>query len=383
MERADFAWITPTVEVLHCVVWLSEPLLSVGSDSPSARATNLRRSSVTKLVLKLMRHVNILRRAVCIRLLTGFMFHCKLCLPSLGNSLERCSWTMVIYGGRCEAWHIYLYSWLSQFGCRDRKQMWRRRYNMVQDLTLSDHSGGSNSESERIKQKMLFIAQRCQHFKTNLNPDTVPRVSRQMYHRIRHSECIYRVTMEKLSYHSICTSEEWKTLTQLNLPAPIYKEIEMWVPSQCQWQSPDLGELPPLSLCVLHTLVSASPPISASPPSPPGSTLTLIPSRRSGLLSLSSWFITPVERPGKVSPGHYKILPHQSSRWFTVPPPLPPCAALNWKSCVASPCLYGRTTAVCPTTTGSTQWRWHTACMPSCRKPLGCSQSSRLAHCCE
>uniref|UniRef100_A0A669CJH6 Phosphodiesterase n=1 Tax=Oreochromis niloticus TaxID=8128 RepID=A0A669CJH6_ORENI len=49
-----------------------------------------------------------------------------------------------------------------------------------------------------------------------------------MYHRIRHSECIYRVTMEKLSYHSICTSEEWKTLTQLNLPAPIYKEIEMF-----------------------------------------------------------------------------------------------------------------------------------------------------------
>ncbi|XP_027861887.1 cAMP and cAMP-inhibited cGMP 3',5'-cyclic phosphodiesterase 10A isoform X2 [Xiphophorus couchianus] len=47
-----------------------------------------------------------------------------------------------------------------------------------------------------------------------------------MYHRIRHSECIYRVTMEKLSYHSICTSEEWKTLTQLNLPEPIYKEIE-------------------------------------------------------------------------------------------------------------------------------------------------------------
>ncbi|KAG7253763.1 hypothetical protein CRUP_024880, partial [Coryphaenoides rupestris] len=49
-----------------------------------------------------------------------------------------------------------------------------------------------------------------------------------MYHRIRHSECIYRVTMEKLSYHSICTSEEWKTLTQLNLPTPIYKEIELF-----------------------------------------------------------------------------------------------------------------------------------------------------------
>ncbi|XP_035255935.1 cAMP and cAMP-inhibited cGMP 3',5'-cyclic phosphodiesterase 10A isoform X1 [Anguilla anguilla] len=49
-----------------------------------------------------------------------------------------------------------------------------------------------------------------------------------MYHRIRHSECIYRVTMEKLSYHSICTSEEWKTLTHLSLPAPMYKEIEMF-----------------------------------------------------------------------------------------------------------------------------------------------------------
>ncbi|XP_046726625.1 cAMP and cAMP-inhibited cGMP 3',5'-cyclic phosphodiesterase 10A isoform X2 [Silurus meridionalis] len=49
-----------------------------------------------------------------------------------------------------------------------------------------------------------------------------------MYHRIRHSECIYRVTMEKLSYHSICTSEEWKTLAQLSLPTPIYKEIELF-----------------------------------------------------------------------------------------------------------------------------------------------------------
>ncbi|KAJ8418047.1 hypothetical protein AAFF_G00137560 [Aldrovandia affinis] len=48
-----------------------------------------------------------------------------------------------------------------------------------------------------------------------------------MYHRIRHSECIYRVTMEKLSYHSICTSEEWKTLTQVSLPTPMYKEIEI------------------------------------------------------------------------------------------------------------------------------------------------------------
>lgn len=74
---------------LRCVVCLSEPLLSVGPDSPpSPRATNLRRSSVTKLVLKLMRHVNILRQAVCIRPLTGFMFSCNLCLASLGNSLR-------------------------------------------------------------------------------------------------------------------------------------------------------------------------------------------------------------------------------------------------------------------------------------------------------
>ncbi|RXM98096.1 cAMP and cAMP-inhibited cGMP 3',5'-cyclic phosphodiesterase 10A [Acipenser ruthenus] len=49
-----------------------------------------------------------------------------------------------------------------------------------------------------------------------------------MYHRIRHSECIYRVTMEKLSYHSICTSEEWKNLTTLTLPVPMYKEIELF-----------------------------------------------------------------------------------------------------------------------------------------------------------
>ena len=49
----------------------------------------------------------------------------------------------------------------------------------------------------------------------------------QMYHRIRHSECIYRVTMEKLSYHSICTSEEWQGLMQFNLPPRICREIEL------------------------------------------------------------------------------------------------------------------------------------------------------------
>ncbi|XP_034526690.1 cAMP and cAMP-inhibited cGMP 3',5'-cyclic phosphodiesterase 10A [Ailuropoda melanoleuca] len=49
-----------------------------------------------------------------------------------------------------------------------------------------------------------------------------------MYHRIRHSECIYRVTMEKLSYHSICTAEEWQGLMQFNLPVRLCKEIELF-----------------------------------------------------------------------------------------------------------------------------------------------------------
>lgn len=77
---------------------------------------------------------------------------------------------------------------------------------------------------------LLSSVQRvCWHFKERFPLCGLAAVSLQMYHRIRHSECIYRVTMEKLSYHSICTSEEWKTLTQLNLPEPIYKEIETWV----------------------------------------------------------------------------------------------------------------------------------------------------------
>ncbi|XP_060040503.1 cAMP and cAMP-inhibited cGMP 3',5'-cyclic phosphodiesterase 10A isoform X3 [Erinaceus europaeus] len=49
-----------------------------------------------------------------------------------------------------------------------------------------------------------------------------------MYHRIRHSECIYRVTMEKLSYHSICTAEEWRGLMQFSLPMRLCKEIELF-----------------------------------------------------------------------------------------------------------------------------------------------------------
>ncbi|XP_073527528.1 cAMP and cAMP-inhibited cGMP 3',5'-cyclic phosphodiesterase 10A isoform X2 [Phyllobates terribilis] len=49
-----------------------------------------------------------------------------------------------------------------------------------------------------------------------------------MYHRIRHSECIYRVTLEKLSYHSICTSEEWQYLKNCIIPAPMCKEIELY-----------------------------------------------------------------------------------------------------------------------------------------------------------
>ncbi|XP_039737317.1 cAMP and cAMP-inhibited cGMP 3',5'-cyclic phosphodiesterase 10A isoform X2 [Pteropus medius] len=49
-----------------------------------------------------------------------------------------------------------------------------------------------------------------------------------MYHRIRHSECIYRVTMEKLSYHSICTAEEWQGLMRFSLPGRLCKEIELF-----------------------------------------------------------------------------------------------------------------------------------------------------------
>ncbi|KAM8788015.1 cAMP and cAMP-inhibited cGMP 3',5'-cyclic phosphodiesterase 10A isoform 2-T2 [Rhynchonycteris naso] len=49
-----------------------------------------------------------------------------------------------------------------------------------------------------------------------------------MYHRIRHSECIYRVTMEKLSYHSICTAEEWQGLMRFSLPSRLCKEVELF-----------------------------------------------------------------------------------------------------------------------------------------------------------
>lgn len=84
------------------------------------------------------------------------------------------------------------------------------------------HFTESNRDAERIEQLTVFIEVAPV---PTFDPDAVF-APLQMYHRIRHSECIYRVTMEKLSYHSICTSEEWKTLTQLNLPAPIYKEIE-------------------------------------------------------------------------------------------------------------------------------------------------------------
>ncbi|XP_060609693.2 cAMP and cAMP-inhibited cGMP 3',5'-cyclic phosphodiesterase 10A isoform X5 [Anolis sagrei] len=49
-----------------------------------------------------------------------------------------------------------------------------------------------------------------------------------MYHRIRHSECIYRVTMEKLSYHSVCTEEEWQNLMDCKLPPHLCQEIELY-----------------------------------------------------------------------------------------------------------------------------------------------------------
>lgn len=119
---------------------LSEPLPSPGPDSPSSssRATNLRRSSVTKLVLKLMRRVNILRQAVCIRPLTGFMLSRNLCLASLGNSLRPGPWFMVIYGGRCEAWRLYLTVFFLPVwdGDRDKNQMWRHLLEIKYDTGL-------------------------------------------------------------------------------------------------------------------------------------------------------------------------------------------------------------------------------------------------------
>lgn len=60
-------WNTQTLHAnwgsVYCVACHSEPLHSVRPDSPSSRATNLRRSYVTKLFLKLMGHVNILRQS--------------------------------------------------------------------------------------------------------------------------------------------------------------------------------------------------------------------------------------------------------------------------------------------------------------------------------
>ncbi|XP_049621106.1 cAMP and cAMP-inhibited cGMP 3',5'-cyclic phosphodiesterase 10A-like [Suncus etruscus] len=49
-----------------------------------------------------------------------------------------------------------------------------------------------------------------------------------MYQQIRHSECIKQVTMEKLSYHSICTAEEWQGLMHFTLPDQLCKEVELF-----------------------------------------------------------------------------------------------------------------------------------------------------------
>ncbi|XP_078261890.1 cAMP and cAMP-inhibited cGMP 3',5'-cyclic phosphodiesterase 10A isoform X3 [Rhinoraja longicauda] len=49
-----------------------------------------------------------------------------------------------------------------------------------------------------------------------------------MYHKIQQSECIYRVTMEKLAYHSVCSNEEWQTLMKSTLPKALCKEIEQF-----------------------------------------------------------------------------------------------------------------------------------------------------------
>uniref|UniRef100_A0A2K5QT08 Phosphodiesterase n=1 Tax=Cebus imitator TaxID=2715852 RepID=A0A2K5QT08_CEBIM len=46
-----------------------------------------------------------------------------------------------------------------------------------------------------------------------------------MYHRIRHSECIYQVTMEKLSYHSVCTAEEWQEIELFHFDIGPFKNM--------------------------------------------------------------------------------------------------------------------------------------------------------------
>lgn len=188
-----------------------------------------------------------------------------------------------------------------------------------------------------------------------------------MYHRIRHSECIYRVTMEKLSYHSICTSEEWKTLTQLNLPEPIYKEIETWAflsfvnvffflqscrcyfktfpSSRFQFDISPFEEIwPAVFIYMVHNSCGKNRLVSQ------GQENVSVSSLLKQALTLYFCFCCFV--------------------WDV---------ALSWRSCAGSPCPYGRTTAVCRTTTGSTRWRWCTACTPSSRKQPGPSQSWRFA----
>lgn len=145
--------------------------------------------------------------------------------------------------------------------------------------------------------------------------------------------------MEKLSYHSICTSEEWKTLTQLNLPAPIYKEIEMWV-DVCEQQVEKIVVIAKLRHAMKEAGLARFSwwPFTSHPIGfyqselmklvvfmedliyfrsrfrfkplllPPGSTLMLARLRRSGLLYSSIWFITPVERPGMVFLGHHNLI---------------------------------------------------------------------------
>ncbi|XP_072121405.1 cAMP and cAMP-inhibited cGMP 3',5'-cyclic phosphodiesterase 10A isoform X2 [Mobula birostris] len=49
-----------------------------------------------------------------------------------------------------------------------------------------------------------------------------------MYHKIQQSECIYRVTMEKLAYHSKCTTEEWQSLMKSTFPRALCKEVEQF-----------------------------------------------------------------------------------------------------------------------------------------------------------
>lgn len=77
-------------------------------------------------------------------------------------------------------------------------------------------------------------------------------------------------------------------------------------PCGCQPVSSTLTDLKSRLIALSPSFLTCAVHANRLPSLPPcsGSTLTLVPLRRSGLRSISTWFITPVGRPGNVSPRH-------------------------------------------------------------------------------